>query len=387
MVKLKYSIFLKNRMFRRRKQYKSKDSRGGSKKKTFLKVLRIFLLFSVSLTVIYWVFNAYRTISEVKIVDVVAESTEVVHLVELNKVKRTLIVYQDEEDANLFILAVIYNTDTSEALMYYFPRTLYIEDHFGGQYFSVNNLTYAGYSYMYKDKHAYVVRQIQEQMAMKFDSYVWIGHDVAKHFFSDDERWGYNKEDVFTIFSRLSFFNLIPRYRNVNMLHESLHSNMNFLDMYSYFQSIRGVIYSKSCKFIDLGEKSMSKSIVLGSGQTGRALDLQALDKSLDDNYSILRGKDLSREHAKVEVYNGTDIPMYARIMGRKIQNSGCNVIRNENSSTRYTQNYIYIPQKEQYTNALKVVQSIVEDAVIVEGRPDFLTTGDIIVVLGDEKE
>jgi len=35
----------------------------------------------------------------------------------------------------------------------------------------------------------------------------------------------------------------------------------------------------------------------------------------------------------------------------------------------------------------LKVVQSIVEDAVIVEGRPDFLTTGDIIVVLGDEKE
>jgi hypothetical protein len=35
---------------------------------------------------------------------------------------------------------------------------------------------------MYKDKYAYVIRQIEEQMAMNFDSYIWFGSEIRKKF-------------------------------------------------------------------------------------------------------------------------------------------------------------------------------------------------------------
>jgi hypothetical protein len=73
-------------------------------------------------------------------------------------------------------------------------------------------------------------------------------------------------------------------------------------------------------------------------------LNLLALDKSLDENIDVLRTRDLSKEHVKVEVYNGTDITwMFARIMARKIHNAGCSVIRHENAAKTMKKSYIYV--------------------------------------------
>jgi len=299
-----------------------------------------------------------------------------------------LIVFEDpvaSEKKILFLLVVIYNSDTSEALIYYLPGNLYIRDSFSDKHISVANLAYAGESYLYSEQHAFVVKQMEEQLAIDFDSYIWFGSEVSKNFVTDNENWGYRKEDALKIFNKLSFFNLIPKYYKVYLFEEFLHSNMSFLEMYSYFQTIKGVTTTKNLHYIDLGTKPMYEKILLGSGKQAQCLNTREFDKSLRGNIDILRTRELRREHVKVEVYNGTETPGYASVIARVIYNAGCKVLRHENSSIPYEKTHIYVSDIDKFSNGLEIVKKILDDYVIVQGRPDFLTTGDIVVVLGGE--
>jgi hypothetical protein len=380
-------------------RYKLHKTSGGKKKKRnvgkkvkkgknflFSKPLKI-LFFIVGLSILgYWFFVAYTTVRDIKIMDVIGDESEVVEFADSQRIRRTLIIYEQPnstEEKNLFLLAVIYNADTSEALIYHFPKDLYINDYFANKYISVENLTYAGESYMYNEKYAYVVRQIEEQMAINFDSYILFGSEIGKNFVSADDNWGRSKEDVLQIFSKLSFVNLMPKYYKVHCFEEYFHSNMSFLEMYAYFQNIRGIILSDNHEYINLGDESFVRETELGSGANVKALSLSAVDKSLRENIDISRTKDLRAEHVKVEIYNGSEIAGHASVVARKIHNAGCRVIRYENASKPYEQTKIYVSDKEKFVAGLEVVNDIVKDAIIIEGRPEFLTTGDIVVILG----
>lgn len=373
------------------KRNKRRKFDGGSKKKSvaFLpKLCKICISFLFVCLIGYWFFVAYTTVRDIKIIDVVGQESDVVEFADMGKVRRTLIVYENPNSSdrqNLFILAVFHNEDLSETLFYYFPKNLYLEDFLTGKHISIENLTDAGDSYMYEEKYAYVINQIEEQMAVNFDSYVWFGSEISKNFVSDSDRWGYNEDEVLQIFSKLSFFNLIPKYYKVHVFEDYFHSNMSFLEMYSYFQNIRGTISAKSYKYIDIREESLFENITLSSGKNARSLNVREMDISLRENIDILRTRDLTKEHVKVEIYNGTEIPGYARVMARKVYNAGCRVIRHENSGRIYENTTIYVSDSQRFENGLSVVGNILPNANIVEGRPDFLTTGDIVIVLGIE--
>ncbi len=367
---------------------KKKSTKNVKKKSNvffpkFLKIFSLLILFSL---IGYWFFIAYTTIRDIKVTDVIGDESEIVDFVDIGRIKRTLIIYEEpnsSEEKNLFLLAVIYNADTSEALIYHYPRDLYINDYFANKHISVRNLTYAGQSYMYKEKYAYVVRQVEKQMAIDFDSYILFGSEISKNFVSSDDNWGNNKDDVFEIFSKLSFINLMPRYYKAHFFEEYFHSNMGFLEIYSYFQSIRGIISSENYEYIDLMGEKFVMDTTLGSGHNVKEINLFALDESLERNIDISRTRALRAEHVKVEVYNGSDIQGYARTIARRIHNAGCRVIRYENASKLYDNTKIYVSDMEKFPNGLEIVSGIVQDASVVEGRPEFLTTGDIIVVLG----
>ena len=175
----------------------------------------------------------------------------------------------------------------------------------------------------------------------------------------------------------------MPRYYKVHLFEDHFHSNMSFLEMYSRFQNIRGIIASDNYKYVDLGEDNFVVEKTLGSGKNAKILNKNALDESIREHLDISRTRALRGEHVKVEVYNGSDIPGYARDIARRIHNSGCRVIRFENASILYDETKIYVADKEKFSTGLDVVSSIVREARIIEGRPDFLTTGDIVVVLG----
>lgn len=383
---VRYKLKKPGRPKKRRTGNRAKVRLMGKKNKFLSKSVRIFFFMLLVSIFSYWIFVAYTTVRDIKITDVVGKDSEILEFASSSRIRRTLIIYEDPNSTdrkNLFILAVIHNPETSEALIYYYPGKLFIKDYFAGQYISIENLTYAGHSYMYDEKYAYVIRQIEEQMALSFDSYILFGSEVSKNFVSNSENWGYSEEDVYQLFSKLSFLNLMPRYYKVYLFEEYFHSNMSFLEMYSYFQSLRGIVSSDNQVYINLGDKEMFTEITLGSGRNANILNMGVLDKSLRDNLDILRTRDLRREHVKVEVYNGSDIPGYARTVSRRIFNSGCRVIRYENASRLYDQTSIYVSDMDKFVHGLGIVNDIVQDAVVVEGRPDFLTTGDIVVVLG----
>jgi len=352
------------------KKKKRSEGKNVKKRKNFLssKPLKI-LFFIVGFSILgYWFFIAYTTVRDIKIVDVVGDDSEIVEFANSQGVHRTLIIYEQPnstEEKNLFLLAVIYNADTSEALMYHYPKDLYINDYLANKHISVENLTYAGESYMYNEKYAYVIRQIEEQMAINFDSYILFGSEIGKNFVSADDNWGRSKEDVLQIFSKLSFVNLMPKYYKVHFFEEYFHSNMSFLEMYAYFQNIRGIIVSDNYQYFNLKDEDFVRDTVLGNDANVEVLNLFAVDESLR------------------EVYNGSEIAGHARVAARKIHNAGCRVIRYENASKPYEQTEIYVSDKEKFVAGLEVVNEVVKDAVIIEGRPEFLTTGDIVVILG----
>ena len=373
------------------KPRRGKGGRQGKlKKKRFsfslgkpIKIIFSILLISL---LIYWLFVAYTTVRDIKVTDVVPEESEIVEFADQSRIRRTLVIYEKPhttEERNLFLLAAIYNTETSQALIYHLPDTLYINDYFANKDISVEYLTYAGESYMYNEKYAYVIRQTEEQMAINFDSYVLFGSQISKNFVSDDDSWGKSKDDVLDIFSKLSFLNLMPRYYKVYLFEDYFHSNMSFLEMYTSFQNIRGIILSGNYEYFNLKNDEFVVQKSLGSGREIKVLNRSVFDESLRQNIDVLRTRDLRAEHVKVEVYNGSDIPGYARNVARRIFNSGCRVIRFENASKTYENTKIYVSDIEKFANGLSVVESIVDNAQVVEGRPEFLTTGDIIVVLG----
>jgi hypothetical protein len=355
----------------------------------FKKCLKIIVSVVLLLFLLNWLYSAYATFSTIRITDVVEGYDEVIDFAQKDEVRKTIIVYEDpesEEERNLLILLVIFNTDTSDALIYHFPEDLYIREDFNGKYISVADLTYAGNTYMYKAKYAYVLGQISNQIAMDIDSYIWIGSEMGSEFFGNNRDWS-SEKDVLKIFSSLSTFRLLTTYRKSEIIVDSLYSNMNFIEVYRYLQQIRGVIGLNNYRYINLADEGTIDEVTLGTGRKVDVLNLGAFDKTLISNYGILMSRKLAREHVKVEVYNGSNVPMYARKVARRIYNSGCNVVRYTNSPETYEKNYIYIPNPEEYQAGLAKILTIVEDPVIVEERPDFFTTGDIIVVLGINKE
>ncbi len=207
---------------------KKRNSRFGRKgKRCFRDYLKTFFCIVITLLILYLIYNIYTSIVSIKTDDILGETSSIYELHPEGAVKRTLIVYEDvslSEDTNLFLLSVIFNEETSDILIYKFPGDLYIKEDEGNKYISVRNLTYAGSSYLYDGKYAYVLRQISLQMGMDFDSYVWIESDMASSFFGRD----LGVEDAKSIFSKFSGPRLIMGYRNAEIISNSLHSNMNF---------------------------------------------------------------------------------------------------------------------------------------------------------------
>jgi hypothetical protein len=60
--------------------------------------------------------------------------------------------------------------------------------------------------------------------------------------------------------------------------------------------------------------------------------------------------------------------------------------VRYENAPSTSDRTVVYVSNKENYRNSLAIVTEILSGSFdLVEGRPAFMTTGDIVVVLGKD--
>jgi hypothetical protein len=64
--------------------------------------------------------------------------------------------------------------------------------------------------------------------------------------------------------------------------------------------------------------------------------------------------------------------------------NNGCDVVRFGNTPELLERTQIYVSDENEFNDSLKVVAEVLFDRYeILEERPSFMTTGDIVVLLG----
>ena len=162
----------------------------------------------------------------------------------------------------------------------------------------------------------------------------------------------------------------------IDGVEQNLLTNMSKTDLLNLFSLLLKSSdikssYLKSAGYLTV--KSGSEDILLP--------DYEILDNSIRD---VFADPKVQREQARVEVFNSTGSRGLATFRARWLRNVGVDVIRTGDSSIVFERTTLYISNSEDYTDTINIVNRIFkEDVSVKEGTPDFITTGDIVIVLG----
>lgn len=301
----------------------------------------------------------------------------------------------------------IWNEDTGSGSLICIPGWVYYSSYATGvkEPVEVNDMLYVAQEV--RGDRMYAVAEIEKWLGIDIDSYILVDAE-GRHFI--DSIFGqtqYNDDPVefiqqFT--SSISPFKLITNSDNVENLSAGIHSNMGPIALYEEIERIDNLAGGKSLTVIDLSDENYHISDVSQAGTEIKLININEFDKALSSHYQVLRSRIVEKEQAKVEVYNSSAISGFAGEVGRRIQNTGVKLLRSGNSPMEYNQTTIYVSNLEKYPNSLSIVKAQLDRAIlgatalgtdskstfkgeirILQGRPDFLTTGDIVVIIGSD--
>ena len=188
--------------------------------------------------------------------------------------------------------------------------------------------------------------------------------------------------------SRLGWFNLLKSTPQLKDSNAEIYSSLSTLGgVISRFGQIQSDILSSTPYLIDLSSsKYLSQQESLsGVGITSyvKVDEYDAVWREFIDN---MLDRELEKEQVRVEVYNGSGMTGYAGQYARKIRNSGCEVVRYDNAPQLEEKTKFYVPKMENFKNSLDVILELFPGTYeIIEGRPSFMTTGDIVIILGKD--
>lgn len=104
-----------------------------------------------------------------------------------------------------------------------------------------------------------------------------------------------------------------------------------------------------------------------------------------EDIQSVFVDTRIGKEQARVEIFNPTSIGGLAGFRARWLRNIGIDVIRVGDAADSLEKTTIYTPEPELYKYTIQAIEkSFSEEVEIKEEEPDFVTTGDVIIILGD---
>jgi len=107
-----------------------------------------------------------------------------------------------------------------------------------------------------------------------------------------------------------------------------------------------------------------------------------------EDIQTVFVDSRIGKEQARVEVFNSTNVGGLASFRARWMRNVGIDVIRVGDSSIAYEETTIYTKDEKTYYYTINAIERIFKENVEVRvGKPDFITTGDIVVVIGANVE
>lgn len=119
-------------------------------------------------------------------------------------------------------------------------------------------------------------------------------------------------------------------------------------------------------------------------------LDKDYFDKNKFDDFvtSTFDNGEVVREQARIEIYNSTSISGLASKYKRILQNMGCDIIRMANTGINASKTIIVTENPEKFPLTItKIQESFPTDVEVVQDGFEFVTTGDIIVILAEDVE
>ena len=323
--------------------------------------------------------------------------------------KRTVIVFEEGLENERRISEVylfLNNKEKGKSLLVYIPSWLYstgLEENFGNA-IPISSFRYAGDTLQEDRGVEYAVWQISQILGITFNDYIYINSEAnitldsafGENMSSKDRyREMFKKGNVSLsegffklqeISSKLSFVKSLFKVNDIKNFNNNIYSDLSFVETVNMIKSIEKILQTSESYAIDLGNPEYSEEELSNSGGIRRYLLNSKFDNSYRELISLLIDKELEKERVRVEVYNGSGVAGAAQQFGRKIENSGCDVIRYENAPKTIKKTIMYISKPDDFKKSFKIVSEIFSDNFeLVEGRPDFMTTGDIVIILGED--
>lgn len=377
--------------------------KSKNKKSRFLNILILLILLTVLSFILYYGYlflsaKPHSTISEDRLSHI---------LVSREGVTSTLVVLESSEEFKIQgAWYVVNNPRNASVFVYYIPPGVYVKDYLNkiSEFVSSGDLKYIGDSISQNRAVEYSIWQLGNLTGITPDSYIWISHNSLVSFTNlfgspleyseNDIKTHYSNSEQLTsqsfiINSLFNKLNPLPLFLNDNEnsnFIKGIDTNLNGTNLYSRLWEIKNALQLSNIYMLDLGQTWATSTVVTTSGRTINLINYDEVDKRLATTIKELKGRDIEKEQVKIEIYNASEIDGLASRYSRKFQNAGIEVVRYENAPIPQDNTVIYVPKPEKFSSSLSLVKKlIVIDTNVIENRPDFMTTGDIVIILGKD--
>lgn len=393
---------------KKRDRYRVK--REKKKKRIHINLGRLFVFILIAAIVGYCIYG-YIALNNINSTNVLEKSDSDYYLLSKgnDQLEKTLIVFEEEyNEKNRISMAYLYaqNKEKGVSTLVYIPGWVEysgIKSDFGSS-LPVSSFRFAGDFLQEGRGYEFAIWQFEQLLGGNIDEYIWVTPQARNAFTQNlkqsSEEAVYaqyyangfeaNQEAFFlNVFaSKLGWFNLLKsssQFRNSNA---EMYSSLPTLGgVISRFRQIQSGILSSRPYLVDLssGKYLSQQESSSGVGITSY-VNVDEYDVTWREFIGNMLDRELEKEQVRVEVYNGSGISGYAGQYARKIMNSGCEVVRYDNSPALEEKTKFYVSKPENFKNSLNVILELFPGTYeIIEGRPSFMTTGDIVIILGKD--
>lgn len=404
----------KNRRSKRRRQSKRRQVKRGSKGVKFGKKInfrKYFFLFAVFILTVFLLYS-FIILSGINSRDILSENLSRHNFLSSigGDLEKTMFIIERETRSGRGISDVyvlLNNERKGNSIVIYIPGSLYfsgLEGDFGSP-IPISSLRYAG-DFLQEDRGVeYFFWQLNEILGLRVENYVWITPEaytiISEVYGSVDDVRDRYKEDyilqrgdsltnaflrLHTMSSQYSFLKTISNISNIRGMDDNVYSNLSFTSAMNSIGSYRRIVGNTKTFVMDLSSPRYSITELAEQGGQIVSINVSEYDKTLRRNFIDIIDRNIERERVRIEVYNGSGAPGKAGLYARQILNNGCDVVRFGNAPESFERTQVYVSDDKEFRNSLNVVDEILFSRYErLDERPSFMTTGDIVVILGED--
>ncbi|KUK77883.1 MAG: coiled-coil [candidate division WS6 bacterium 34_10] len=280
----------------------------------------------------------------------------------------SLFVFEQDEKI-VYMESITYSSSQNNILRIPIPTDIYVTEDEVDSY-PISSMRAVGEFLDYNFGRNYTVEYMSNLLGLKYDNYVWIVDSG-------------NNTDEFL--SELSVWSILFNLQFSHNLRNNVYSNLPILNLIKEVNFINQSLSSFESEQMNIVECCVEE-VTLSSDRVRRQFNTANFDKELSKYISGLVSREVERERVNVEVYNGSNITGLASEYARIVRHTGARILRYDNAPHLYEETVIYVPEPENYQNSLILIRDVVGNNVKVKNeRPQFVTTGDIVLVLGED--